>query len=121
MGLNRCFELYASDIDGNLIYDPKLAAQIAQRVSEISGYQYWDGNIDNGNSLTLYEVNWYDWEDDMQKMANEFPKIVFTLHCEGMYLDDIWDAGFCGDRMDSQGAYIPDLNYKYLRGLVDHP
>lgn len=52
--------------------------------------------------------------DCMRELSREFPDILFTLHCDGMSLDDTWDAGFCDGRSDVQYAYIPDLNKAYL-------
>lgn len=111
MGLNRDFFLYAEHKDGAPVTkteDEAIYKSLCEKYSD------WDGSLADKECLTISGANWYDWDSDMRELSKEFPDILFMLHCDGMSLDDTWDAGFCDERSDFQGAYIPDLNTAYL-------
>lgn len=38
-----------------------------------------------------YECKWYDHQEEMIKLSNEFPDIVFYLHGEGEDNGDLWN------------------------------
>ena len=114
MGLNRYFSIQAEFKDGSPIEDIDLADRIKSRFDEI--YGYWEGQLADDDCITLDGVSWYSFDEDMSQIANEFPDILFTGHCEGECIDDIWDFGICGNRTDFQTATIPPLRMDYLRG-----
>lgn len=43
-------------------------------------------------------VKWYECEDDMRKISNLFPDVLFTLHGEGEESGDLWNAYFRGGK-----------------------
>ena len=112
MGLNRNFDLYFEKKNGNSLSKETRSA-VLNKLNEITEYD-WDSFWED--SFNICGASWYDWQDNMRKVAKEFPDVVFKLCCNGDYLDDIWIAGFCGDREDFQYARIPDLDMKFLRG-----
>lgn len=113
MGLGRYFTINAEHKNGTPIYNPALADKILDKLNSM--YGDWSGTLEDNGSLTIDDVNWYDVDEHMTRLAEEFPDIVFTVHCEGMSLDDVWDVGYCGDRTAYSGASIPDLDMEYLR------
>lgn len=111
MGLNRDFFLYAEHKDGAPVTkteDEAIYKSLCEKYSD------WDGSLADKECLTISGANWYDWDSDMRELSKEFQDILFTLHCDGMSLDDTWDAGFCDERSDVQYAYIPELNKAYI-------
>lgn len=111
MGLNRDFFLYAEHKDGSEISfaeNEVICGALRER------YDGWEGSLAYKNCLSMSGANWYDNEEDMLDLSREFPDILFTLHCDGMSLDDTWEAGFCDGRSDVQYAYIPELNTALL-------
>lgn len=48
--------------------------------------------------ISYDSMKWYDWESDMDTLAQEFPEIEFVLYGEGEERDDNWRAFFKGDR-----------------------
>lgn len=45
------------------------------------------------------EAKWYEHEEDMLKLSNEFSKTLFKLHGEGEENGDIWDKYFLDGKM----------------------
>ena len=111
MGLNRDFFLYAEHKDGTSVTkteDEAIHTALCARYSD------WDGSLADKECLTISGSNWYDWESDMRSLSLEFPDILFTLHCDGMSIDDTWEAGFYDGRFDVQYANIPELDTAYI-------
>ena len=111
MGLNRDFFLYAEHKDGAPVTEDE-GLTICRALER--KYDGWEGRLADRDALTISGVNWYNYDEDMRALSEEFPDILFTLNCCGMDLDDIWDAGFCDGRMDIQYASVPPLNKAYL-------
>jgi len=44
------------------------------------------------------EMKWYNWEEDMSQLANEFPDVEFYLEGDGEDKNDWWIALFKGER-----------------------
>lgn len=70
--------------------------------------------VDEGfEEITEYGVEW-KWdghEEDMKRMAREFPDVVFELEGEGEDRDDWWIKEFCGDQYaESYAEVIPPHN-----------
>ena len=112
MGLGRYFYLYAEHRDGSAIESEALADCVADTLNDL--YSGWDGDLCE-DCLRNEECNWYDWEEDMDRLSRKYPELVFSLHCEGSSFDDIWDAGFCDGRSDLRCAYIDPVDWQYLR------
>lgn len=59
----------------------------------------WEARITNSDypidEILGYDImKWYDYEDDMRKIAKKFPQYKFRLHGEGEDPDDFWDEYF---------------------------
>lgn len=111
--MSRCFTLTAETKSGKRI-TPNESKKIAQALSEFRTGG-WEGSLENGWMICL-DASWYDFYEDMHTIAMDNPNVVFTLFCMGETLDDIWEAGFCGERYDFREAIIPDLDMKFLKG-----
>ena len=111
MGLYRDFYIYAEHKNGTSVNKEEDSA-IFKSLEE--KYDGWEGSLSDKECLHISGVNWYDWDSDMRDLSREFPDILFTLHCDGMSLNDTWEAGFCDGRSDVQYAYIPELNTAWL-------
>lgn len=44
------------------------------------------------------DLKWYDWEEDVAQLANEFPDVEFRIEGSGEDRDDWWVALFKGER-----------------------
>jgi len=112
MGLGRTFTIGAEHKDRSAMIDSAEAARIFQAIDD--RYCGWEGTVAQNDIMLINDVNWYDYAEDMLAVSKEFPDILFTIHCEGMMLDDIWNACFCDGRWDIQYAFIPEINYRYV-------
>lgn len=43
-------------------------------------------------------VKWYDYVDDMKKLSQNFPDVIFKLHGEGEDRMDMWIHYFCNGK-----------------------
>ena len=81
------------------------AEQIANRLNAIIGWEDCfelddseDTTLTNWSLETNGEMKWYDWEEDMSQLANEFPDVEFHLEGNGEDENDWWVALFKGKR-----------------------
>lgn len=49
---------------------------------------------------------WYDHEEDMKKIAKQFPNILFELYGDGEQNGDLWVKYFKGDKFQNCPAKI---------------
>lgn len=59
----------------------------------------WENTIINSDypidEILGYDtMKWYEYEDDMHKIAKKFPQYKFRLHGQGEDSDDFWDEYF---------------------------
>lgn len=59
-------------------------SNIEQRFEEVTQYNY-SSLFEDGNS-----VKWYDYEKDMKKLSEEYPKHTFILKGYGEESEDMW-------------------------------
>lgn len=87
----------------------KRAEQIVNRLNTIMAWKDCFELADSGDKFediapgtweleTHGEMKWYDWEEDMSQLANEFPDVEFYLEGNGENSDDWWIALFKGER-----------------------
>lgn len=59
-------------------------------------------------------AKWYDWEDDVKAISQEYPHLLFSLEGEGEESGDIWKAWARNGKVVKVQAKIvfeePDLN-----------
>ena len=65
---------------------------------------------DNGDN----DWKWYDWEEDMKKLAKMFPTILFVLHGDGEDSDDLWEWRGKGDEYEYHSFEMPPFTNKNL-------
>ena len=58
---------------------------------------------DNGDN----DWKWYDWREDMEKLAKKFPNITFVLSGDGEDSDDIWEWRGKGDKYEFHYMEMP--------------
>lgn len=67
---------------------------------------------------------WYDDDDDMLKLSQAFPGVIFKLHGQGEEFEDIWDSYYKDGKMCTYKAKIsiPPLNPDDLKqpGYMDN-
>jgi len=54
---------------------------------------------------------WYDHQDEMKKVSNNYPDLVFILHGEGEEQGDIWTAYFCNGKCEK---ILPELKWPHF-------
>ena len=76
----------------------------------------------SGNGFSLFlestdETKWYEHEDDMKFLSNQFPDILFKLHGEGEEKGDVWDKYFINGKMQHCHAVmtIPSFDKNKLQ------
>lgn len=81
------------------------AEQIVNRLNAIIGWEDCFELTDSEDAIlstwsleTNGEMKWYDWEEDMSQLANEFPDVEFRLEGNGEDEHDWWVALFKGKR-----------------------
>ena len=57
---------------------------------------------------------WYDWEDDMKKLATKFPNILFVLEGDGEESGDIWEFRIKGHISEYQTVCMPPFTTREL-------
>jgi len=113
MGLDRYFTVWFQHPDREPLTDEEYIRRIVDEMEAITCYG-WEDAMQGEPAVSVGGVNWYDCIDDMEHISKEFPGVLFFLHCDGMGIDDIWEAGFLNGRYDIAGAEIPELDYRYL-------
>lgn len=84
------------------------AEQIANRLNKLIGWEAFEVFV-LSDSIPMDEMRehwaidvssetWYDWEVDMDILAEEFPDVEFYLEGNGENSDDWWIALFKGKR-----------------------
>lgn len=65
------------------------------------------------------ETKWYENEDEMLELSQEFPDVLFKLHGEGEESGDIWDKYFMNGKMQYCPAeiHIPEFDRNKLEGI----
>lgn len=92
MGYRTDFELdtvEALDEDTRLMID----GYLNQRNIPVILYGQWYGK-------------WYQWEQDISVLAQQFPEATFVLYGNGEEDGDIWRAFFKGDQVEVQDGEI---------------
>lgn len=59
-------------------------------------------------------LKWYEWEEDMTKVAKMNPDVLIILTGDGEDNDDLWEARFKGDLMERQDWALPPFQTKEL-------
>lgn len=83
------------------------AKQIISRLNEIMNWEAF--KLDSYEYTPIDEIGWWDafpndtikwynWEENMTTLANEFPDVEFCIEGSGEDRDDWWIALFKGER-----------------------
>ena len=84
-----------------------MAELICERLNELTVWEQFSVCADNSPlmeerdswKLEPYDaLKWYDWEDHMTMLANQFNKVEFRVEGNGMDKEDWWVALFKGDK-----------------------
>lgn len=76
-----------------------------------------ENHLKASENLELYPCDickWYDYDEEMELLAKQFPTVIFELHGDGEDSDDCWNAYYKGDKSVKYYAEIPPLNPKDL-------
>lgn len=91
------------------------AERIVNRLHAIMGcedcftlFDSEDTTVPNWSLEPYDEMQWYDWEDNMYQLANEFPYVEFRLEGRGEDRDDWWVALFKGEKHQVKYCSPPD-------------
>jgi len=105
---------YYTDFKLKIISNPNSLPEspVFSRLEEISGY----GGIEEYGG-ELYEVKWYDHEEDLILLSKEFPELVFQLDGKGEENSDIWRKFFQNGKFSTSKAIItlPDYDESKLK------
>jgi len=75
----------------------KLSQELALKLSVINNDLYYAENCTIEDMIEEDVMKWYDHEEDMCKLSELFPDVLFTLEGNGEEQDDIWREYFyCG-------------------------
>ena len=95
------------------------AEQIVNRLNTIIGWEDCfeladseDTTLSTWSLETNGEMKWYDWEEDMSQLANEFPDVEFRLEGNGEDEGDWWVALFKGKREQINYCSPPSDEWK---------
>lgn len=67
---------------------------------------YWSERSKSSSFDGMGEVKWYDYDEDMRKIARAFPEKTFKLTGEGEEPDDRWYCLYKGDESEEIQAII---------------
>ena len=92
------------------------AELICERINELIGWEQF--SVYAGNSPLVEEcdswkfepygvLKWYDWEDHMTMLANQFNEVEFRVEGNGEDKEDWWVALFKGDKKQIQYCSPP--------------
>lgn len=81
----------------SLTYEPETLAVSIESAQEklYDGYSPFDD-----------ECNWYEHEEDMKNLSQQFPDVLFTLHGEGEEAGDLWNKYFRNGKMQVAKATV---------------
>lgn len=71
-------------------------------LKQMSGYNWDDDTID-------HECKWYDWEEHLTKVSEDFPDVIFILSGEGEEQGDVWNAYARNGVLETFSANIADI------------
>lgn len=58
------------------------------------------------NGYTRDSLKWYEWPNDMKRVSELLPDLLFTLHGEGEETGDMWNAYFLGGKVHYAPAEV---------------
>jgi len=71
-------------------------------LEEMEETEYVGELINNG----LIDCKWYEHDDDMLRLSERYPMVVFTLSGEGEESGDIWKKYYCAGKVQIARAKI---------------
>lgn len=102
------FELgWSKPFGGEVSEDDDLRVLSALSKTSLSeGKGFWNGELLLGytdfhefiQGLFEEDMEWDDWPEDMRKVSEECPDLLFELHGEGENMTDVWRCYFFRER-----------------------
>lgn len=119
MGYSTYFDLTVHDLKMNKLEDEVEMSVISKfrEVSERASYAF------DESGCCQVDVNWYNYEEELQEFSKQFPEYIFELHGDGEDSTDNWKLyvlnGVC---QAAHGEIIwPEFDEEYFKskGVLD--
>ena len=83
----------------------------------IASTEYWNGCNDAvRDALQGQSVTWYHWEEDLKRLAANWPSVTFTMKDRGDDFEDAWAAFFRDNRSYQTRIEFPQPDENRLSG-----
>ena len=83
----------------------------------IASTEYWNGCDDAvRHALQGQSVTWRHWQEDLKRLAANWPSVTFTLKARGDNFDDAWAAFFRGSHSYQARVEFPQADESRLSG-----
>lgn len=102
MGYYTRFNLEYEPVKGFTI-TPEQLTELREEFAKALGFTEAFDELTSGDCP---EWKWYECTEDMTKIAQKFPNILFTLEGEGEDREDWWIEQFCGETYHRSNAEI---------------
>ena len=68
----------------------------------------------------LDDAKWYSWDEDMTKLSNAYPDVIFELFGDGEETNDVWKAVIYRGKIEqaTRKTFFPAMNMSKL-GMTD--
>lgn len=60
------------------------------------------------------EAKWYEFDKEFPEFAKKFPDVLFIVYGDGEDRDDIWEARFKGNEMETHCVAMPPFTNEKL-------
>lgn len=82
--------------------DKETSAKLQEAIEDLF---LWEGSGSPEDGWCFYD-KWYDHDEDMLAISEQFPDLLFELHGEGENAEDLWNAYYLNGRVQHAPAQI---------------